>query len=263
MAIHTDLHSLFSVTGKVVIVTGAAGGLGRDIAELFALGGAQVVLADRNAQALEDLASRLHEQHRGLALSIVSYDQADPDSIEALVAETEARLGPLDVMINNAAAFGFSSIETLDSEEWDRIQGINLKGVAFCCKSAIRRMAPRQEGKIVNISSIAARRFVLYDNTTYAATKAGTIALTQNLAREYAEKGLRINCVIPGAIASENHAAEVPTTLRGPILEPGFIPTGAPGTPRDVAAACLYLASKAGNYITGQALAVDGGVSVA
>jgi len=262
-AVPGGLFGLFGLSGKVAIVTGAAGGIGSQIARLFVEAGASVMLADRDETGMAAAAAAIRDDSPGATLLTHVYDQSDPASIEALVERTVREWGSLDVLINNAAAFGFAAIADLEPEEWDRIEAVNLRGVLFCCKSALARMTPAGSGRIVNISSIAARRFVLHDNLAYAATKAGIITLTQNLARELGPSGIRINCVVPGAIEIDTPPAEAAAaTLRGPIMEPGFIPAGCAGQPRDIAAACLYLASESGKYVTGQALAVDGGISV-
>jgi NAD(P)-dependent dehydrogenase (short-subunit alcohol dehydrogenase family) len=254
------LEGLFGLTGKIAIVTGAAGGIGWRIARLFADAGATVVAADRDEAALRMvLGSAPHAR-----ISAVTFDQSDPASIDAMMASVAAQHGTVDVLVNNAAAFGMQHFEDLDPAEWDRIQAVNLRGVAFCCKSALRVMVPRGTGRVINISSIAATRMVLYDNVAYASAKAGCIALTRTLAREYADRGIRINGVIPGAIRNENPELhrQTPMQIRGPLLEPGYIPMGDFGYPVDIAAACLYLAGEAGRYVTGQMLTVDGGISV-
>lgn len=254
------LEGLFGLTGKVAIVTGAAGGIGWRIARLFAEAGATVLAADRDETALRMvLDSAPHAR-----ITAVQYDQADPASIDAMIAGVAAQHGTVDILVNNAAAFGMQHFEDLDPAEWDRIQAVNLRGVAFCCKSALSVMVPQGTGSVINISSIAATRMVLYDNVAYASAKAGCIALTRTLAREYADRGIRINGVIPGAIRNENPELhrQTPMQIRGPLLEPGYIPMGDFGYPVDIAAACLYLAGEAGRYVTGQMLTVDGGISV-
>jgi NAD(P)-dependent dehydrogenase (short-subunit alcohol dehydrogenase family) len=251
---------IFNVKDKISIITGAPGAIGQGIASLFHEAGAVVIVADRRLDPASVLAEKL-----GGKAEAVSFDQSDPDAIEAMVADIAKRHGRLDVLVNCAAAFGFQSFEQLTAAEWDRIHSVNLRGVAFCCKSAINAMKPKKTGSIVNISSISASRFVLYDSITYAVAKAGNEALTKSLAREFAESGIRINAVSPGAI--ENFAPDPAVrgiTMRGPLMEPGFIPlSGQAGLPQDIAAACLYFASDAARYVTGQVLAVDGGISIA
>lgn len=257
---HIELEKLFGLTGNVAIVTGAAGGIGWKIARMFADAGATVVAADRDMDGL----SLLLEAMPTPGITAAAYDQSDPASIDAMVTQATAKFGRLDILVNCAAAFGMQNFEQLDPAEWDRIHAVNLKGVAFCCKSALIRMVPEAAGVIINISSIAATRFVLFDNIAYASAKAGCIALTQSLAREYADRGIRINGVIPGAIRNENPVLhpQKAMSLRGPLLEPGFIPMGDFGYPQDIAAACLYLAGDGSRYMTGQMLTVDGGIAV-
>jgi 3-oxoacyl-[acyl-carrier protein] reductase len=255
-----DLEQLFGLTGKVAIVTGAAGGIGWASAQLFARVGATVVAADRDQAGL----NRVMQGCALPGITSITYDQADPGSIDDMVQSVARQHGQLDVLVNCAAAFGMQKFEALDASDWDRIQAVNLKGVAFCCKSALAVMVPRASGAIINISSVAATRTVLYDNLAYTTAKAGSIALTRSLALEYAGRGIRINGVIPGAIRNENPELHQQTAmaLRGPLLEPGYIPMGDFGYPRDIAAACLYLAGDASRYMTGQSLTVDGGIMV-
>jgi NAD(P)-dependent dehydrogenase (short-subunit alcohol dehydrogenase family) len=258
--IPTTIETLFGLSGRTAIVTGAAGGIGWNIAKLFANAGATVIAADRD----EDSLRRVLDAVPSDSISTVTYDQSDPASIGTMMAKVMAAHGRIDVLVNCAAAFGMQNFDDLDPDEWDRIQAVNLKGVAFCCKEALAHMVRCKAGVIINISSIAATRFVLYDNIAYATSKAGSIALTQSLAREYADRGIRINGVIPGAIRNENPELHRQSNmqLRGPLLEPNFIPMGDFGYPQDIAAACLYLAGDAGRYITGQMVTVDGGISV-
>lgn len=248
---------LFALQRKVVIVTGAAGGIGRGVAELFAQFGAVVVVADRNADGAAEVAS-------AIGGTPVVFDQADPASIEAMVAAVTSRFGKLDVMINGAAAFGFQTLEDLNAHHWDRIQSVNLRGTALCCKAGIAAMIDNGGGAIVNISSIASKRTVLFDNFAYGASKAGINALTQAIALQYADRNIRANVVLPGAIhidAPDPAVADYP--MKGPMVEGQRIPlTGEAGQPRDIAAACLYLGSDAARYVTGQILAVDGGITV-
>lgn len=257
---HTQIESLFGLTGKVAVVTGAAGGIGWRIARLFADAGATVLAADRDPEALR----KVIEADPAPGISAVTFDQSDPASIDAMITQVFAAQGKIDILVNCAAAFGMQKFEDLDPAEWDRIQAVNLKGVAFCCKSALAVMVPRAAGTIINISSVAATRFVLYDNVAYTASKAGSIALTRTLAREYADRGIRINGVIPGAIRNENPDLhrQTPMQIRGPLCEPDFIPMRDYGYPRDIAAACLFLASEASRYMTGQMLTIDGGIMV-
>lgn len=257
---HAELEKLFGLTGKVAIVTGAAGGIGWRIAKLFADAGATVLAADRDEEGLR----RVMEGGPVPGITPITFDQSDPKSIDAMMTSVAKQFGQIDVLVNCAAAFGMQKFEDLDPADWDRIQAVNLKGVAFCCKSALAVMVPRAKGAIINISSVAATRVVLYDNIAYSAAKAGCIGLTRTLAREYADRGVRINGVIPGAIRNENPSVhhQPSLQLRGPLCEPGYIPMGDYGYPQDIAAACLYLAGEASRYVTGQMLTVDGGIMV-
>lgn len=255
------ITKLFSLDGKVAIVTGAAGGIGRAIASLFAEAGAMVALADRDETGASTIARQMGTDR----VMAVCYDQSDPASIDAMVARVSQEFGELDVIVNCAAAFGFERFDDMTAGTWSRIHSVNLEGVAFCCRAAVRSMLRGGiGGSIINISSIAGSRFVLFDNVAYAASKSGNDGLTRTLARELAEHSIRVNAVIPGAIQNDNiDPAQLSLPLRGPMTQPDFIPLGGFGKPGDIAAACLYLASDASRYVTGQLIAVDGGISIA
>lgn len=258
---NTPVAKLFGLEGKIAIVTGAAGGIGRGIATLFAEAGATVAFADRDEAGAAEQAAQLGSDR----VMAVGYDQSDAGSVEAMVAAVTDRFGELEIMVNCAAAFGFERFDKMTEETWDRIHGVNLRGVAFCCKAAMQSMVRGGKGgAIVNISSIAGSRFVLFNNVAYAVSKSGNNGLTRSLAREFAEHAIRVNAVIPGAIRNDNiDPAALSLPLRGPMTQPGFIPFGDFGEAQDIAAACLYLASDAGRYVTGQLIAVDGGISIA
>lgn len=252
--------TLFSLEGKVAIVTGSAGGIGSEISKVFSAAGASVVLADRNSAALATTVAGLERPHM-----TVAYDQADPASIQRLIDQTLERFGQLDVLVKCAATFGFEPFEATTVETWDRIHSVNLRGAALCCKSALPAMLARGGGAIVNISSIASVRTVLYSNVAYATAKGGMNALTTALAAEYGTKNIRVNAVLPGAIQIDAPEATIdPAQLRGPLLTPGriLLANQGPGLPVDIAAASLFLASDAARYVTGQLLVVDGGLSL-
>jgi len=250
-----EIAGLFSLEGRVAVVTGAASGIGRDIAELFASAGAVVVGADINAEALADFAD-------GGDRHVLPLDQGDPDSIKALFAQVDRQFGGLDVLVNCAAIYPFKPFEEVDTAFLDRMIDINLRGVFQCVQQAVGIMKREDKGgSIVNIASVNSMRACIFDNVHYGVTKAGVNNLTVSVALEYAPHNIRVNSVLPGGVGTAQAGAAASNyPLRGPFTQPGRMPlTGTVCSPREISKACLFLASDASSYVTGQLLAVDGG----
>ena len=249
-------------TGKTALVTGAAGGIGSAVARAFAAAGANIVAADKgNTEATVEAARSSGAQAIG-----VSLDVTDPASIAAMMHDAEARFGGIDILVTAAGVTGFGSAATLPTGEWDRIMGINLKGVFLTCQAAIAPMRRRGPGgRIINIGSILAknggnaRPWIAPDEQTrsgsiaYGVSKAGVHAMTLYLARELAASAITVNAVAPGPIASAM-TATFPDALKA------VIPLNRLGTADEVAAAVLFLASPAAAFITGEILDVNGGM---
>ncbi len=246
-------------SGKVALVTGAAAGIGRASALVFARAGAKVVLADVDSGGSE-ATRRLIEEAQGEAI-FVTADVSRAADVEAMVAAAVKTWGRLDYALNNAGV-GESRVALADMTEeiWDRTMRINLKGVWLCMKYEIRRMLEQGGGAIVNTSSavglVGARQ-----QCAYVASKHGVIGLTRAAALEYAKAGIRVNAVCPGGIRTP---ALDSFFSSGPHIEARVIaqhPIGRLGTPEEVAEAVLWLCSDAASFITGHALAVDGGAT--
>ncbi|MGN9809146.1 SDR family NAD(P)-dependent oxidoreductase [Micromonospora sp. BQ11] len=241
------------LAGKVALVTGAGRNIGRDIARRLAADGATVAVngpdPDEAAAAAADL------PHGAYA---VPADVSDAEAVRAMVAAVLDRSGRLDVLVNNAAVpmTGRGDLFDLDPADWDRAFAVNARGVFLCAVAAARVMRPGSS--IVTISSIGAtrahRRAVAYD-----ATKGAVEAATRAIALELAPRGIRVNAVAPGAIANDRFAALDPAAQRARAAP---VPLGRVGTGADVAAAVSFLASADADYVTGQVLTVDGGLSV-
>jgi len=249
---------LFSLDGKVAVVTGAATGIGREIARLFHAAGATTVGADINAAELATLA----EECPGALTLTLPLDQGDPASIEALFAAVDREAGPIDILVNCAAIYPFRPFEEVDTALIDRMLAINLRGVFQCVQQAVRRMkVDDRGGSIINIASVNSLRASIFDNVHYGVTKAGVNNITVSIALEYATHNIRVNGVLPGGVGTvQAGRAADGYALRGPFTQPGRMPLGNNVcTPDKVANACLFLASDASSYITGQLLAVDGG----
>ncbi len=246
--------------GKVAVVTGAAGGIGEATIRALAREGAQVVICDINGDAAKRLEMDLRRQ--GVIAVAARADISDSAQVECLVKETLARFGRVDILVNNA---GISPkhegkklrLWEMSVAEWEQVIRVNLNGYFLCCREIVPHMIPARWGRIVNISSLAARIGGIVAGSHYTAAKAGILGLTKSLAAEAAEYGITVNAITPGRINTP-FTANVPPAVNAEIVK--RIPLGRFGTPEDVAAAILFLASDAAAYITGATLDVNGGI---
>lgn len=233
---------------KVVLVTGGANGIGKATAEAFLAEGAIV--------HVWDIAPFLAEDGSASKVTYRKVDVADHADVAAAMNELVARSGRLDVLVNNAGITRDKSLLKMDIETWNQVIDINLTGVFNCGKAAAEQMVKQGSGVILNASSVVG----LYGNfgqTNYVATKAGVIGMTKTWARELGKKGIRVNAVAPGFIATEMVQKMPPEVLDGMRAK---TPAGRLGTPEDIANAYVFLASDAASFITGATLSVDGGV---
>ena len=246
--------------GKVALVTGASSGMGLATAQAFAEADASVVLADFKEDAVRKAAEKLvNEGHRALAIRC---DVSDDAQVEAMVDRTVAEFGRLDAAFNNAGVMAQIS-PTADStrEEWDRVIGVNLRGVWSCMKHELRQMERQGSGAIVNCSSIGGLTGIP-GIPSYIASKHGVIGLTRTAALEYAAKGIRVNAVYPGTIDTQI-AREVVEGDEKKFQElPKAPPIGRMGRPEEIASVVLWLCSPGASYVVGHALVVDGGMTV-
>jgi NAD(P)-dependent dehydrogenase (short-subunit alcohol dehydrogenase family) len=233
------------VPARTIVVTGAARGIGRAILERFAADGERVVAADILPQP-SDLQAAAYYQA----------DLADPAQVERLADQVAARLGCVDVLVNNAAT-GFEFVDLVDMAQgdWDRVQATNLRAAALLSKAFLKGMIQQGQGVIVNIASCAAFE-PEGGHTAYASSKAGLVALTKCLAREVGRHGIRVVCVVPGWIGTENNRPGE----QDKAWIAGNISLGRVGEPREVAEVVRFLASSAASYISGQTIVVDGGM---
>ncbi|MBS0253889.1 MAG: 2-dehydro-3-deoxy-D-gluconate 5-dehydrogenase KduD [Proteobacteria bacterium] len=243
----------FDLTGRVALVTGANTGIGQAIAVALAEAGADVALAGRSAPA-ETLA-RLAATGRRSA--DIRADLASTEPVARVVAEAEAALGPVDILVNNAGIIRRNDLADFTEEDWDAVVDTNLKVLFFLSQAVARGMAARGAGKIINIASLLSFQGGIRV-PSYAAAKSGVAGVTRAMANELAARGVQVNAIAPGYIATNNTAAlQADATRNRQILE--RIPTGRWGRPEDIAGAAVFLASSAADYVTGQVLAVDGG----
>lgn len=241
------------LSGQVAFVTGSTRGIGLGIARALHGAGAKVAIVGRDAERARAVAADLGERTVGVACDVAKGDQ-----VEAAVAAAEAALGPITVLVNNAGLTRDNILLRLTDDDWDAVLDANLKGAFHTTRAVIRGMMKRRAGRIVNLSSIVG----LTGNkgqANYAASKAGLIGFTKSIAKEYASRGILVNCIAPGFIETDMTAA-LPEAAKATLLE--GIALGRLGRPEDVAGAVLFLASDLAAYITGQVLVVDGGLVI-
>ena len=244
---------MLDFTNKVVIVTGSARGIGRTLAEEFARCGANVVITDLDQATCEQVAGEISPNALGVKANVTV--AADVDGLMQAALD---RFGRVDVVVNNAGITRDTLMIRMDEKDWYMVLDINLKGAFLVTKAAARIMMKQRTGRIVNISSVVGLTGNV-GQSNYSASKAGLIGLTKSSAKELCTRGITVNAVAPGFIETEM-THQLPEAARQAFLDRALVKR--PGTPIDVAAAVLFLASDEAAYITGQVLAVDGGLTV-
>ncbi|MFN8215250.1 MAG: SDR family NAD(P)-dependent oxidoreductase [Solirubrobacterales bacterium] len=250
---------------RVAVITGAASGMGKASAELFAAQGAAVLVADLNGEAAEGVAAAIREDG-GKAIGLRT-DVSSAVDVEAMIACAESELGGLDVLYNNAGlwllgAEGYEEGRTdapsplLTEDVWDRTVGVSMKGTYLACRFGIPALRRRGGGSIINVSSIAAFRVGSGASDAYTAAKGGVAAMTRSLAVEHAPDRIRVNCIVPGPIETPMSDA-IPAHHKKAFGD--LVPLGRWGTPQEIAQMALFLASDTSSYCTGAHFVVDGG----
>lgn len=250
----------FDLTGKVALVTGSSRGIGRSIAETMARMGAKVVVSSRKAEACEPVAAMIREA--GGEAAVIPCNISKRPEVEALVAETVRRLGPVDILVCNAAVNPvYGPMAEVSDEAFDKIMGSNVRSNLWLCNLVIPGMAERSDGAIVIVSSIAGLRGTEMIGA-YGISKAADFALARNLAVEWGRRNVRVNCIAPGLIKTDFARAlwEDPDKLE---RRNAGTPLRRIGTPDEIGGVAAFLASPAASFITGQVIVADGGVTIA
>jgi NAD(P)-dependent dehydrogenase (short-subunit alcohol dehydrogenase family) len=254
--------------GKVAIITGAGSiapgmGIGKATAILFAREGARVMVVDMNQAAAEETKCFIHAQ--GGEATVFEADVSKASDCQRMIEECIQAFGRVDILDNNVALGAHGGPVETNEVDWDRVMNVNLKSMFLTCKYVLPHLEKQQSGSIINISSIAALRASSYPMLTYAVSKAGVIALTREIALQYADKGVRANAILPGLMKTPRIAHYYKDASDLEVEEmwrkrDAMSPTGKQGEPWDIAHAALFLGSDEANYINGTTMVVDGGL---
>ena len=244
---------MFDLNGRCALVTGASGSIGGAIARALNERGTDVALSGTRVEVLEALAGEL-----GNGVCVVPADLASADSAEQLAKDAEAAIGSIDILVNNAGLTRDGLAMRLKNEDWDTVLDVNLGAAFRLTRACLRGMVKKRWGRVIGITSIVG----VTGNpgqSNYAASKAGMIGMSKSLAQEVASRGITVNCIAPGFIATAMTDALSDNKKEHLLTE---IPIGRLGTAEDIAAACIYLASMEAAYVTGQTLHVNGGMAM-
>lgn len=245
---------MFKLSKKVAVITGASRGIGRSMAETYARAGAHVICVSRNEDTLNVVADGI--KSNGGSASVTAINVSNLEEFQNLIKDTTDTYGSVDILVNNAGITRDTLIVRMSEEDWDTVINVNLKGAFNGIKAVTRTMMKQRFGRIINISSVVG----LTGNAgqvNYAASKAGLIGLTKATAKEIGSRGITVNCIAPGYIATDM-TGQMDDKAKDLLISQ--IPLGRIGSPDDIAATAQFLASDEAGYITGQTFTVDGGM---
>lgn len=242
---------MFDLTGKKVLITGASGGIGYQIAKDLVEIGAKVIISGTREEKLKDIKSELGDNVEYIVCNL-----SDHASVEALAAESLEKFDGIDVLVNNAGITSDGLAMRVKTEDWENVINVNLTSCFILTREILKYMMKKKSGKIINITSVVG----VSGNpgqASYCASKAGMIGMSKSIAQEAAARGITVNCIAPGFIATEM-TDKLNDTQKDAILS--NIPAKAMGNPSDISAAVVYLAAKSGDYVNGQTIHVNGGL---
>ncbi|MEX1378087.1 MAG: glucose 1-dehydrogenase [Eubacteriales bacterium] len=253
------MKDIFSLEGKNAVVVGGAGGIGEAIAQGLINNGANVAIASRSIDNLNSAAEEIQKE-TGKKVLIFQVDAGDEDSVKKLVADVIEKMGRVDILVNSMGFNVKSSCLDFPMDKFDTLMNVNVRGVMLCCKEFANVMVDQNGGKIINVSSVRGVRASAGGNSGYCATKGAVDMLTRTFAAELAPKGINVNAIGPALIATKLTAKQ--------MMEPGRtekyianIPLGRIGVTEDVVGASVFLAAPASDFITGQIIYIDGGLT--
>jgi len=248
---------VFDLAGKIAVVTGGSRGIGRATSIALAQAGAHVLVNYRSNEEAANETLQLIEEAGGTG-ELLSFDVADPESVDLGIKEAIARHGQIDILVNNAGISIDQLLLRVSAKDLETTWATNVNGALFCAKACIRPMMKKRWGRIINLSSVVAESGNA-GQVVYSSSKAALLGLTRSLAREYASRGITVNAISPGFIETDM-TADLPDAAKQGIVDQ--TPLGRIGRPEEVAAAVVFLASEEASYITGQVVRVNGGMHV-
>lgn len=252
------MGDMFSLENKLAVVVGGAGGIGKACSLALSQQGAKVVLASRNLESLEKVAGEINKE-TGNETGFFQVDTTDEASINKLVDQVIGKYGKVDILVNTQGMNIKGLLVDFDVENWDKIFDVNVKGVMLCCKAFGKAMIANKSGKIINMTSVRGIRATGGGNTAYGATKGAVDMITRMLAAEWAQYNINVNAMAPSLVLTDTIKKAV-SPERLEILAASSLFKRL-GTPEEMSGACVFLASKAADFITGQIIYVDGGLT--
>ena len=243
--------------GRVSLITGGSRGIGKAIALQFANQGIQVAVNYLSNRAAADEVVKLIEGQGSSAITVQG-DVTKREDVERIFTTTTETLGPVEILVNNAGIISDSLLMRMSDDDWDSVIDLDLRSIFLCTREAIRTMLRNRWGRIINIGSVVGLRGNS-GQANYAAAKAGMVGFTQSIAKEVASRNITVNCVAPGYVETDI-VEDLPKELKQSIMD--RVPIGRFGYPEEIAGMVGFLASEAASYVTGQAIAVDGGLVI-